>query len=642
MSKISLELAAVVLTLAAATAASAKPLEPVEAAGVGANRCPTQAECGTVTRPLDSSGAVPGTLEIPYRLYKHTGSTFSGVIFAQEGGPGYPTSGSSYQYLLLFAPMRDRYDILMVDARGTGATAITCPSLDSGFHRTPRDVGTCGESLGTASDLYGTRLAAQDAKAVLDALHIDKVTYYGDSYGTFFGQVFTALYPDVVRAVVLDGAYPVIGENAFYPHAAEAGRHGFSAGCERTPTCAALPGQSLDRIAQFLQYLRENKLSGSAPDGEGKMRQVTFDVGTLGLILFGGEGPLVIRDLDPAIRAFFDNQDATPLLRLASEVDADFDESAPKDFSFGLFAAVSCMDYQQIYDMNAPVRTRLQQRNAALAQKEAEQPGIYRPLTIEEWRQIPIDTSVLDLCERWPVENPPYPPGRPIPLGTPFTAAPTLVISGEFDSLTPVADGERVTAQYPNAQQVVVANSFHVDAIYDMDDCAQAIVRRFVDTLDAGDTSCAPNVKEVRVVPKFIRHAADATPATPENHNTATTGDLAIASAAVQTAGDVIQRWWINGSGKGAGLRGGNWSYVGFGYVPDFTLTNVLWTEDLPVSGTARWNGDNGRVRVELTYTFNGETAHLKATWNDRDHVAVAELHGDVGGRTIHATMPAP
>src|SRR5262249_52473588 len=145
---------------------------------------------------------------------------------------------------------------------------------------------------------------------------------------------------------------------------------------------------------------------------------------------------------------------------------------------------------------------------------------------------------------------------------------------------------------------------------YDMDDCAQAIVRRFIDTLDAGDTSCAPNVKEVRVVPKFVRHAADAIPATPTGGNAATTADLAYASAAVQTAGDMTARRWPKGSGRGVGLRGGTWSYVGFGSDPRFTLNGVLWTGDLPVSGTAEWNGNTGAVHATLTYTnTSGEAA---------------------------------
>jgi len=115
-------------------------------------------------------------------------------------------------------------------------------------------------------------------------------------------------------------------------------------------------------------------------------------------------------------------------------------------------------------------------------------------------------------------------------------------VNGELDMLTTAAEGAIVTAQYPHGQQIVVANSFHVDAIYDYDDCAQKIVRRFVATLETGDTSCASTINPVRLVPLFVRHAADAIPATPGNGNTATSRELAFASAAVQTAGDALAR----------------------------------------------------------------------------------------------------
>ena len=85
---------------------------------------------------------------------------------------------------------------------------------------------------------------------------------------------------------------------------------------------------------------------------------------------------------------------------------------------------------------------------------------------------MPLDTSVIDLCLKWPMSNPPYPPGQPIPPNMPFTSAPTLVINGELDTLTAPGGGAIVASQFPNAHHIVVANSFHVDAIYDSDDCA--------------------------------------------------------------------------------------------------------------------------------------------------------------------------
>jgi pimeloyl-ACP methyl ester carboxylesterase len=612
-----------------------------------ADHCPKDAVCGSVLRPLDPTGHVKGRIAIFYRLYPHldSGKPLAGTIVAQEGGPGFPTFKSAYGYLQLFQPLRADHDVVMVDARGTGKSgAIECPSVQRSDVRTPADIGACGRRLGADADLYGTRLAAQDMAAVLDTLHVGKVDFYGDSYGTFFGQVFSALYPERLRSVVLDGAYPVIGETPWYSNAGAVVRRGFDEACRRVPYCAALPGSSLERIRKLVDTVRKTPISGRAPDGEGEMRAATADPSSIGNLLYAGvSGPVNYRDLDAAIRAWSDNKDARPLLRLVAENDANEDPEPPPVYSYGLFSAVSCMDYQQIYDMNSPIAQRRAERQAALDAERGSNPKVYDPLTIEEFQTVPIDISVLNLCLDWPIHQPPYAPGTPIPKNAKFTRAPTLVMNGELDMLTTAAEGAIVTAQYPRGRQVVVANSFHVDAIDDYGDCASEIVRRFVATLDAGDTSCAANINAVRLVPLFVRKAADAIPATAASGNAATARELAFASAAVQTAGDALARWNINYSGHGVGLRGGTWSYTQPALVARYRLDGVRWTKDLAVSGSAMWDQRDGSMRAILTFTDpDGDTGKVVARWNDRDHDAVATLTGRIGAHRLEATMPAP
>lgn len=639
------KLVCLTLLIVASLATSHAMARPMLKFAAAPGKCPADAVCGVLMRPLDPSGKVKGRIPIVYRLYLHTdhNAALAGTIVAQEGGPGYPTIASRYSYLRLFAPLRKDHDILMVNARGTGGSAIHCAGLQTNVV-TPRDVGECGRSLGRASTLYGTRLAADDMAAVLDKLHIGKVDYYGDSYGTFFGQVFTALYPDRLRSVVLDGAYPVIGETPWYSHAAHVVRTGFQLACARSPYCAGLKGNTLDRIRGLVRETRRNPFSGRAADAEGKMRDVTVDPSSIGLLLFnGGQGPVNYRDLDAAIRALHGDGDRQPLLRLIAENNANEDSSPERFFSYGLFAAVSCMDYQQIYSMLAKPKERHAQRDAALERKREKRPDVYDPLSLRDFATVPIDISVLNLCIDWPVKDPPYHPGKPIPDDAKFTQAPTLVMNGELDMLTTAAEGAIVTAQYPHGQHVVVANSFHVDAIYDIDDCAQNIVRHFVLTLEAGDTSCAARVKEVRLVPYFMRHANDAIPAVPAYGNRANQHERAIASAAVQTAGDVFVRWNINYSGNGVGLRGGRWRYTDHGHQTHYSLTDVLWTEDLPVSGTLDWNQDTGAISADLHFAVkDGTRGDVTAAWNDRDRRAVAQLSGQIGDHMLAATMPAP
>ncbi len=127
---------------------------------------------------------------------------------AAEGGPGYPTTGSREDFLSLFKPLRQTHDVLLMDNRGTGRSdAIDCEPLQQATALTREDVGACGQSLGTSAPLYSTTLATDDLAAVLDALKVARIDLYGDSYGTYFAQVFAQRHADRLRSLVLDGAY---------------------------------------------------------------------------------------------------------------------------------------------------------------------------------------------------------------------------------------------------------------------------------------------------------------------------------------------------------------------------------------------------------------------------------------------------
>ncbi len=603
-------------TIASLAVAAPRPGAVPEQAATGTLHLGTMAlspcgsgYCGQITRPLDPTGHVPGTIPIAFELVPHTdsGAPAKETIVAQEGGPGLPSIGTRADYLRLFKTLRSDHDVLMVDPRGTGSSGlIKCGRLQHEQTQTVRAVGACGKQLGDTADLYGTGLAVEDMIAVLDALNI--------------------------------------GSSPWYPSAGEIVRFGFNATCQRAPYCASLPGTPLQRIDELVKAVHRMPFSGTAPDENGTPTFATADPRTVGLILYGGlSGPVNYRDLDAAIRAKRDNGDTLPLLRLVAENVSGDGPSAAFPYSRGLFSAVSCMDYPEIYNMNQGFAERLRERDAALAEERVDDPGVYSPLTLDEFQTVSIDSSVLNYCLQWPISHPPYPVGQPIPPHDQFTNAPTLVINGELDMLTPSPDGAETAAQFPNGQQLIIANSFHVDALGDVDDCTQTIVRRFVATLSVGDTSCAASVKPVRLVPFFPLLAAKAIPAIPAAGNEADKHGLSLASAAVQTAGDAMARWYINYTGTGGGLRGGTWGYTQRGEIASFTLTGARWTTDLAVSGTMVWNQSNGAIQAQLQFAEDGgATGTINATWNDHESLVAAQLAGTVGGRTVAASMPAP
>ena len=84
------------------------------------HRCGSAAWCGILTRPLDPTGAVGGTVPVYFEYYPHTAAApAAGTLVGAEGGPGYSTTDSREAYLTLFGPLRDSYDVLLMDYRGT-------------------------------------------------------------------------------------------------------------------------------------------------------------------------------------------------------------------------------------------------------------------------------------------------------------------------------------------------------------------------------------------------------------------------------------------------------------------------------------------------------------------------------------------
>src|SRR6516164_4626261 len=141
------------IVLLAATAALSHPAlagPTLEVGRMVLHRCEGAAWCGVLPRALDPQDAGSGTVPIYFEYYPHTGARARvGTLGAAEGGPGYSTTDSRDDYLALFGPLREGYDVLLMDYRGTGRSdAIDCTELQRAPQLTERNIGACGESLG--------------------------------------------------------------------------------------------------------------------------------------------------------------------------------------------------------------------------------------------------------------------------------------------------------------------------------------------------------------------------------------------------------------------------------------------------------------------------------------------------------------
>jgi pimeloyl-ACP methyl ester carboxylesterase len=612
--------------------------------------------CGQLERPLDPSGAIRGTITIGFEYYPRfdQSTPARGTLLPQEGGPGYSTTGTRDAYLNVFGSLREHRDVLMIDKRGTGKSgAIDCREIQTGDPRDPAALKTCAEKLGEKAYLFGTRLAVDDIAAVLDALQIDEVDFYGDSYGTFVGQTFAAWHGERLRSLILDSAYPVRPQDIWFPTDWSTGRDGLDLVCERSPSCRALRGTATDRIERLLRELRRAPISGTAPDADGIPLDVTVDVSTLFLLMTDlGNSPVAYRELDAAARAWFDNRDKLPLLRLAAEYKTPFVTDAV-DFSYGQFQAVVCREYPLQYDLDDSLAQRRRQYERGIEDARQNRPDLFAPFTIDEALASSANFTPLATCLDWPKPPPAYPQGDPLPTNPTFPDVPTLVLSGDLDSVTSPQDATQAAAQFPNVTHLIVPNLTHVTAYSysdvgylpdggDATHCVQRILRRFISQLSTGNTSCIPNVRPIRTVPKFAVLVNQLEPAQPVSGNQAGTRELKLAAGALETLGDVFSRFRVT-FGIGGGLRGGEFTYTlqPFGY--EFELDRVQWTEDLQVSGRMRWHLDSGNVIASVRLGQDSkQIGTLTIEWNDVQKNAIATLTGMIGDQVLRAQRIAP
>jgi pimeloyl-ACP methyl ester carboxylesterase len=644
--------AAIFCATLSATAAASAPPSTIKVGDLTLTLCNTDytGYCGSITRLIDPTGITPGTLTVGFEYYPRSDSSQAslGTILPQEGGPGYSSTGSRDYYLEVFAALRDRRDVLIVDKRGTGLSSpIDCPALQTGSLALGA-VAACAKQLGDTSWFYGTDFAAQDIAAVLDALAIDEVDFYGDSYGTFVGQVFMGLFPHRLRSVILDSAYPVRPPDPWFSADWAAGWSGIDVSCDRSPSCSSLGGAATSRMQQIIDIIRQSPIKGQAPDGNGDLQPTTINTASLiNLIEDAGYGPPVYRDLDAAARAWLDAKDALPLLRLVAEMNTA-SASDPVDFSYGLASAVTCTDYPLLYDLRMPRSVRNQQYAAGLQDARVNRPDLFAPFTVDEGIASQVYITPLNSCLPWtmpPTDLAPGAPGVPLPPSVHYPAVPTLVLSGDLDSITSVTDANQAAAQLPDAVHVVVPNLGHVVSDSDEIGCTLGIVHRFVKNLDPGDTSCVLKVRPVRTVPLFAVTASELAPLQSLKGDKTTDVQRRIAAAGLETVGDVIARYYVTYNFVDTGLRGGSFTYAATDTGYKFKLKGLKWTNDVAVSGTVTWDQDpsSNIIAAQVTLVSAGkQVGTLQIRWNDGDINAMASVTGTVQGATLVAQRIAP
>jgi pimeloyl-ACP methyl ester carboxylesterase len=452
--------AAVAATSAGAPLSAAEPTPPrprLRSCDLG---MPRPFRCGHIMVPELRGDPALGQTKVAFaiRHRRDTSRPSLGTIVAMDGGPGYAATAKPYAASLIAAlgPVLRRRDLVLYDMRGTGRSdAIDCPALQAGLIQEPIAIGQCADQLGLRYAGYTSAEGAEDLDLLRRALGLGKIFFYGDSYGTFFGQAYAIRHPGSLRGLILDSAYP--GDDPYYRTLLPAGLDGLRIACRAAPTCS---GDPVARLTRVVDTFHRRRLSTEP------LISFLLEAGTL--------APRSYLSLDEADRRFLAGE-ARRLNRLLAPGPAGEKLS---EYSNGLAIAVECNDYRLLWDSSAPFSQRIAELSVAVRGLPRD---YFAPFGRQEY--LLSQAARLTPCLYWPRQ--PGAPSEPaIPSGwrAPRTF-PTLITAGQVDDVTSVREAHQVQKRFPRSQLYVVPDRGHVSSLYfPFRSPAVGVIRHFVRT----------------------------------------------------------------------------------------------------------------------------------------------------------------
>ena len=431
------------------------------------------ARCGTITVPENRDIRGGRTIDLNVAVVP-SGKRHSDAIFVLAGGPGVGATNMAGFVSRTFAG--SERDLVLVDSRGTGqSNPLRCkfPGSETdvagyfGDLFPSQHLAACRTELSARADLtqYTTARIVEDLEHVRRTLGYAKVDLYGTSYGTRVAIEYMRRYPRRVRTAILDGIVPPTAVNpSWYARDAQRSLEQVLDLCLADAACrAAFPGIRADYTAVMAAAEKGVEITV----GEAKTRaRLDRD--------FFGEN----------LRNFLYNPDVYRRLPLALHAAAHGDWTTFGDMAYryarnirgldsGLFLSVTCTEDIPYLDV-------------AAARREAAGTflGSYR-----------VDQQV-EACRFWPRGTAPASSRQPL-----RSSIPTLIVSGEYDPVTPPRFGEEVARTLTRVHHLVIPYGSHSG---DTGGCQEKVLTEFVreGSVAALNRSCIDALKPPSFVTK--------------------------------------------------------------------------------------------------------------------------------------------
>ena len=397
------------------------------------------------------------------------------VYFA--GGPGLAATEDAVGIARAFPQIREHRDLLFVDQRGTGRShPLNCVfynpnDLQSylGYFFPLEDIRKCRTELEPKADLklYTTTIAMDDMDDVRAALGYEKFNLFGGSYGTRAALTYLKRYPQRVRTAMLQGV---------------------------SPTNQYMPGDFAQQTERALQGV----LGECAADEACNKAFPNLKAETQSVLAQLIKGPVEVEVQKP-------NSKEPVKVKLNRDLAAE---------------AIRYMLYSPVPASSVPLAINLaaQGNFGPLAQSALRyrrnlvgtgSNGMYLSVTCAEdlpWikpgeaERLAANTFLGDYrlrqqreaCALWPRAEIERDYGGPVRADVPV-----LILTGEWDPVTPPSNGDAVAKHLKNSLHIVVPHGAHGLDGLEGGECIDRILVEFIErgTTKAIDTACVKNIR---------------------------------------------------------------------------------------------------------------------------------------------------
>ena len=427
-------------------------------------------QCGFVEVPRNWDNKNSETTKLGYLVIrsKSEDRKEDPVIFLQ-GGPG----GSVLSLADIYSQINldNERDYILYDQRGIGFSEELCPGLNlqlleimaldldikDEINELKKRIGSCTDYLKMDDRQFSTTTSAKDLEALRKHLGYKQLNIFGGSYGTRLGLKYMELYPKSVRSAILSGLFPPeirMYDNLFSNFNNSLNKV-FEA-CENDSICATKYPNLKAGFLNVYKNLKNNPITVSL-DGTDFilnqqdillfMHQLLYSDQTIKRI------PRFIQALKNNDTNFISGTIATFIPRLTL-------------INLATYYAVMTAD-EGDFD------------NQAKLDKDSKN-------LMFTYGGLSLFSADPEVINEWPSKKVKYNLMKSV-----SSDIPTLLISGDFDPVTPSSNGNIVAKHLRNNQHFIFKNSGHVP----INGCFFGLAKQFLKNLTVElDGSCANSI----------------------------------------------------------------------------------------------------------------------------------------------------